>query len=362
MMDEKEVKAYRLSHLSILLAQTFQTIAHDSISQQMEKHVISSKYTEDRLIEVFQTLLNKEREELLLQTELQIQSLKDENLKIRNDFKAQLREKGFNIQSICATNLEMRARVGEANALLFGRKWKRNQLQKSEKMKIDRLQQQINKYKQYVTKIKGNVHDFKNELDHLYSDISDMICQYPKTFRHAKRKMEAKFSEQLNIDTHDLPSLEEKYKAAKIAKKENFESMRFLYQYVTKQEPSMFSIAEITEFKNHIQDFQKDDYSEGNKEITRKIKEKIQSTIGKQESEYMPILTKQRKALEKLKSELEATCKKLQTLMSSESAIDRRFLSMVEASKNEMVNTQAKTDDIMLKLQKLSFSSSSNVY
>ena len=94
---------------------------------------------------------------------------------------------------------------------------------------------------------------------------------------------------------------------------------------------------------------------------SKKIKKLIEKYSQEKDAAYLPIIEKQKKTLEKLKRELDATCRKLRTLMSTPSVIDRSFLSQIEASKNELTTTQQKTDSIMTKLQKISFSSEPSV-
>lgn len=352
-----EAQTYRLSHLSILLTQTFQTIAHDNISRQMEQHDISSHFTEDRLIEIFQTLLNDEREKLICQTELQIKTLLKEKKEDKHDYKNNIMEKGFTIQSINAENLEIRTKIGEAQALLFGRRWKQNLLVKREDAMINKIQRKINSYKPSLIKMKTSTLNFKLELNELHSELSELIYQYPGTFENVKKRVVEKFARALKSDFTLVSNLESQLTSKKEESKKYLEAMKQLYQYVTKKTPDAFSYDEVLLFQKYIKQIKKYKSSDRSEHEAKKIKKIIEKYLQEKDAAYQPIIEKQKKSLEKLKKELDATCKKLRTLMSCPSVIDRSFLSQIEKSKNELTNTQQKTDSIMIKLQNITFSS-----
>lgn len=364
MLFEKKMndaQTYRLSHLSILLTQTFQTIAQDNISHQMEQHDISSNFTEDRLVEVFQTLLNDEREKLIHQTELQIKTLLKEKKEDKRQYKNNIMEKGFTIQSINAENLEIRTKVGEAQALLFGRKWKRNLMVKREDEMINKIQKKLDSYRPALIQMKSATIGFKFELNELHSELSELIYQYPSTFKKVKKKVHSRFMREFITDFSLVNNLEAKLTKKKEDCREILESMKQLYQYVTSKTPEAFSYDEVLLFQKYIKHIKSIDTKERYEHEAKKIKKKIEKYLKEKDEAYVPIIDKQKKTLEKLKKELDATCRKLRTLMSTPSVIDRSFLSQIEASKNELTTTQLKTDSIMDKLIKISFSSEPSI-
>ena len=359
-MKKSEIKAYRYSHLQILLTQTFQGIAHDNISHQMDKHEISSQYSEDRIVEVFLNLINKEREELILQTELQIETLKKENNEYKKKIKEKMNSSENSDKSIRNNNIDMRTKLGEVNAILLGRKWKRNQLKKSENIRIQQLDKRINYYSPTVKKISENLHDYKIELNQLYSDINSLMMMYPKYFGKAQKQIQKKYSQMLAYSETDIPVLKEKLRNAREVYNDNFEAMRDLFRYVTDSEPESFSIVDISEFKTHIQDFKRMKGNNANYNYAQKIYTKIIKQFERQDEKYQPILSKQRIALDRLKMELNNELKRLKLLINSDSTIDRNFLSQILASKKQMASTQKRTDDLMSMLKKIDFTTSSS--
>lgn len=354
----KKAKAYRLSHLSIILSQTFKTIAHDNISHQMDLHDISAQFTENRLFEVFQTLLNDEREKLILETELQINSLLKERQQKKEKFESEFNRRDFSIQTINAQNLEMRAKLGEVNALIFGRKWKQHMLLQRKDNSIQRIQKQLLLSHQPLAQMKSNISKFKIDLDDLHAQISELIYQYPRTFEKAKSKLNMIFKKSFESDYSIVSKLQSKLNIEKEKYTQQLEAIQQLYTYITNKTPEAFSFDEIGLFQQQIQHYLNKKSKKNAKQVeAQKVKTIVDKRIQEKDDEYKPKLAKQRSLLDKLKSELDNLIKKLNIQMSSGSLIDKKFLAQIEESKIQLRNTQIKTDTLMNQIQSINFSS-----
>lgn len=87
------------------------------------------------------------------------------------------------------------------------------------------------------------------------------------------------------------------------------------------------------------------------------VESKLYEMVKKKEDEYIPLLMKQKRSMERLQKELKSAQKRLNALIESDSFVNPSLMTFLDKTKKEMVTTQAKTDEVMQRLQQKSYSS-----
>ena len=363
----------RLKHLNEYIDGSFSTVAFDQITRQMEKHEISSKYTIQRINEVFLSMLFQERE--LYKSDLTAQLKYQQRSKQNYTEKIKSKQKKIDkfISNAVSENNEARKRL-ETVKMRFDFLNKRNKngvvITTNKNTKVDN---EINKLSHPVSLMKNNINGLKEEIqklrtDHKYfKEVTFQQNQKTKSVfeqKYNEFKKKTFMSPVIAKRDNDLVNEKERTKKMKDALQNVIDYVNSLQKSNNQDDPITldnitnggFRIALKSAFNATSEKAKKElgvafKADDGKSEvIIQELSHCVDNGLNEVKKKYDYLITKQKIRIQKIQQELDNAHKQLnQMKMSPSENID--IMNQLQKAEKSLSKTQEKTDQKMKLLQ-----------
>jgi hypothetical protein len=165
MRAEEEVRL-RMGHLFNHVNGTLPNIGFDGLSKQMDRHAISAGFTPQRLLEVFASILEQERETLIAQTVDSVTSARQSRRSWRSRLQSLALESEEELEPLYARQSELRNHVHQLSSFRFDAAWKHKRAHARTVARCDR-------FRSFFT---GELDSIQG-LSHSLKALSDLLDQ-----------------------------------------------------------------------------------------------------------------------------------------------------------------------------------------
>ena len=363
----------RLEHLNDYIEDSFSAVAFDQITRQMEKHEISSKYTIQRINEVFLSMLFQERE--LYKSDLTAQLKYQQRSKQNFTEKIKSKQKKIDkfINNAVIENNEARKRLETVKTRAdFLQKRNKNGIAITTN-KSTKVDDEINKLSHPVSLIKGTINGLKEEIQKLRTDHN----YFKEVTFQQNQKTKSVFEQKYNdfkkktfmspiIAKRDNDLANEKERTKKMR-----DSLQTVIDYVnslpkTKDQDDSITLDNITNggFRIALKSAFNASSEKASKElgvafkandgksevIIQELSHCVDNGLNEVKKKYDYLITKQKIRIQKIQQELDNAHNQLnQMKMASSENID--IMNQLKKVEKSLSKTQEKTDQKMKLLQ-----------
>lgn len=365
-----------LLHLRDYLNNNFTAVAFDNTSRQMDKHYLSAKYTPQRVIEVFDYLLKREKREYLSDLELRIKLIKSQKNELKGSITKKRSKYEGNLHNLCTENTEIRKMLASTKNRMNNIKWKNKRVNATANDKLKKLESELKNIKKPIALVKQQFMNLADDLSKLKEDTNQFIVNTQEQFI----KMKDNYNIELNRITKEQTSppelrkfkdaiKEEKAKSNKmrtalktiidcIAKLPKPEPINSPSEPITLENfrPQAFK-AQINKSLNHIYNKTRQATLESfgapapkTDVIIKHIRSKTSRRLAELKQMYIKRLNKQRKKMDRLQREIDKAHQKLAEYSLRSTLSDREMINQIRKAQLLLNKTKNETDMKMISL------------
>ena len=367
----EETRNFRLDHLINFVQRTFGNAAYDEIARQMEKHEISAPYGPDRIVEIFENVLVKEREEMINDCSMDLEAARSERRSMLEKLKERQEAGEREVDVECARNLKIRREINALETLIYNKEWKLQKIRFHNKARNKRMLAVLDEKLPFLGKMAKQAKELnslgssvKNEIESVGSSLKKLIEDVKTEVRDLIKENSSSSEKTTMPDDSDR-----KIKHLEAQKKTNDEiraALNDLLSHINSLEKEIdvkLDLENVTETSTSqsLQSAVKRARTKGGHNTDWKAgaetQAKIDEGIRAIEKEFVPQFMKQKSSMRRLQKELTEAKGRLAALRKAQQTVDPTVMTMLERSKKQMEPTQAKTDALMKQLQDHSYSS-----
>ena len=348
--------ARRVPHLKDFLAKSIHNLQFDQISQQMLRHKVSSVYGVARLLELFENMLETEKEEIIAETVLNLNSAREKKRFFWNAVKTQRERADQQLTEAAERNIEARRTLNRLQSNVDSGKWKCMKVCEEAAARMFELQQEMNTLWPTLITVQNGLGSMNEILDQTRKKMFDKLRTFRKLNREARtqilrRTMKLSLPKQSNAQVRAL--------ADKLsAERQKTEQQRQALNLMIDTVGTSLSIDDLVEsgsaFKEALMQALGNAHGSGIpakndrkqlQTLRNQMQEKLETMLREKEAFYLPKMQEQNARTEKLERELKAAEARLNELMQADSCLEPAPVDTTETS--EVRESHNRTDQMM---------------
>jgi chromosome segregation ATPase len=329
----------RVRHLVHYLHDSLGNIMYDQIAHQMDKHQISAHYETSRVLEIFQSLLITEREELITELGLSYQSTKQQKRSLWHAIKHQRQQSEEEIVPLSQQHLEYRRRLTRLRSRADTSHWKLGQLSHAQGYRTESVKSQISTASPLLTQTKRELESITADLNSMKETLSS------KSFAQISSQVKC-FWKDYVFKLRQFAPLDElrlefgKQQQITMRLRQSLASLR---EFAGDAGPStQFQI----QLRRRIASARQPTFVTNGQQITTRVTQMVEQKT----NEYTERLRRQQLIMERLKAELERAERRLQALANHGNFRKTPAIDELEKSHAVLKKRQARTDEVMRQL------------
>lgn len=373
-----EISENHLIHLQQFLENNFSLVAFDQIVRQMGKHKISSKYTRDRLNEVFLNILNQERENYRINLESEVRSLTNQKKIIENRIVVKQKRIERHIDRALEENRFAHQKLAQLKSLQAQNQHRFEEEQQKYDNHFKNIQQEIQNLNKPISVLRGRILELRNEINEMrdshlnyISNGKILINEQKRTYMDRYNQIKKEYMNTPAITEYDQKLFNEKTKTLKQSESINtvFEYILNLQKKHNDPNPQLFKTDDFSPagFRLVINQLARNikqnstveacklfGVEDGKLEsVVSRLNEIMESKSTSLREKYRETIDKQQKRIAKLQQQLAIAQKELYSL--SKPSSDTKMINEITVVHKSLAENMNATDQKMSKLQKLTF-------
>lgn len=357
---------FRYSHLYSFISSSLNALAFDPINRQMEQHMVSAFFSPNRLIEIFESILNKEREDLIQELSTTARSLqKDKKLKWRQ-IKSLMEINEVQITENSEIRIDLMKKVSALQGKIETNEWKSTRLQQGAEEKIVSIQKQINSYIPTLLEIRKESYEIIEALEKIKAQVEDSFKVIKNEIKSAHknalhRAQKVLGHDKTNNKSNQLTNMKTILNEQKKQTNQIRQPISDVIDHINSMNPASNKQQKVSEIPYNkyqynemlemaVKKSEKAPRSSNNEPtqfVSAAVKAKVDNKIHIVEKKYSKLIKGQNKKMVLLQQELQKAQMTLQRLLDADTSIDPRLIANIDRSYLEMQGTQNKTDEIM---------------
>ena len=344
----------RLKHISFYIKRSIGSLLYDPILRQMDRHTISSKYIEDRIVELFFQMLTNEREEYISQIEQEVRTAKEAKKSLWESLTLEVAKNERKLQTSYDENLQLLRQVNTLQSIVDTNTWKEDRVKESSMKKIQTIDRKIASFSPVLYDLHQNASTARHAISNLRKKVADIQNEFNASLKDARIQINKRLDDIFNDENISVEIGKSRSQGMKIKRwNESIKtSMIALLAHINNkyqigQRPlSMNNIDK--DFPSVIEDICKPFPVDSDMRKASYICCKIENDTAEIELEWTEKVHAQQMKLKKLQMELTNVEKRLKQLLDTDSTIDPRLLKELENHHSSYSKTvRNKTDQMM---------------
>ena len=363
MEARKEIER-RVPHLKDFLVKSVRTLEFDQISQQMLRHKVSSLYGVARVLEMFENMLDTEKEELIAEVAMDLESAREKKKFFWNAIKTHRAEADRQLMLAGEENIETRRMLNRLQSNVESGKWKCVKVCEEANQRICQLQSEMNRLWPSLIGIRKELGGVNEMLGATKKDVVGTLRAFRKFNREARAQV-LRRARKLSLprqSNEDVKALADKLGVEREKTAERRRALDVMIEAVAagKQPLAVDDIVESGAlFKEALERAieeakwagrpapEQRDFRGQLQTMKAGMEQKLKGLLLKKESEYAARIVEQKERAEKLEQELAKAKARVKELMEAESCMEPGLIDQLESSHSEVQESQNRTDDMM---------------
>jgi hypothetical protein len=354
-MHEAEESRLRIAHLFNHVQGTLPSIGFDELSKQMDRHCISAGFSPQRLLEVFASSLEQERESLIGQTAEALAAARRSRRAWRSRLRTLQCEAEQSLEPLYATQCELRGSLHRLGSFGFDAAWRHKRARARAEARCHRCRSFFESELESIQSLSNSLKGFSNLLGQTRRSVLALESAHRASMVAIRRAVKGTaVRPQAHTDPRVAAAKGELEREQAISKslRQAFEEVRSFVSSTEKVEIPPIEVSDVA-FHRAFQKALKMRLKRGVSYAgtgTQVIAE-IDRRLRMKDEEALPRLRKQKERLKKLEQALQRAEAKLAGLLAFDNVVDPALLHALEDSRKTMSGTQERTDFLMQQLQ-----------
>ena len=359
-MEARKELERRVPHLKDYLVKSVRTLEFDQISQQMLRHKVSSLYGVARVLEMFENMLETEKEELIAEVSMDLEAAREKKKFFWNAIKTHRAEADRQLMLAGEENIETRRMLNRLQSNVDSGKWKCVKVCEEANQRICQLQSEMNRLWPSLIGIRKEIGSVNEMLGETKKDVVGTLRAFRKFNREARAQV-LRRARKLSLprqNNDDVKALADKLG---VEREKTAERRRALDVMIEAVKGETLAVDDIVEsgalFKEALVRAideakwagrpapEQRDFRGQLQTMKAGMEQKLKGMLLKKESEYAARIVEQKERTEKLEQELAKAKARVKELMEAESCMEPGLID--KESHSEMQEAQNRTDDMM---------------
>ena len=359
-MEARKELERRVPHLKDYLVKSVRTLEFDQISQQMLRHKVSSLYGVARVLEMFENMLETEKEELIAEVSMDLEAAREKKKFFWNAIKTHRAEADRQLMLAGEENIETRRMLNRLQSNVDSGKWKCVKVCEEANQRICQLQSEMNRLWPSLIGIRKEIGSVNEMLGETKKDVVGTLRAFRKFNREARAQV-LRRARKLSLprqNNDDVKALADKLG---VEREKTAERRRALDVMIEAVKGETLAVDDIVEsgalFKEALVRAideakwvgrpapEQRDFRGQLQTMKAGMEQKLKGMLLKKESEYAARIVEQKERTEKLEQELAKAKARVKELMEAESCMEPGLID--KESHSEIQEAQNRTDDMM---------------
>lgn len=372
-MKARKETERRIAHLQEYLDKSLVAMQYDQLINQMDKHKLSSMFEVTRLLEVFQSILDNEKEQYISEAIMALRNAKEKKRFYWNNLKSVIANGDDKLKTVSEENMAARRSLNQLQSHVDTGKWRCQRIQEGAMQRVSELQLEINKALPHFIKYRAGIDAINAQIEGTKVDLHNIVSGFRKYSSQVQNKMRSKLAKlEVTINSEKVTQLTETYQEERKKTEKQRQALEAIaslinhYMYVEGTTSSdTLTVDDMMDsdaiFRTALRDAIRKSAARAKKMSTSGLTEErsdpkrlrkdvdsmLEVALQKKSNEYKSRITEQKKRMEKVSAELERAESRVRFLTNANSGIDPSMIQKLEEQHSKIKASQNRTDEFM---------------